>query len=167
MQAGKKLLQVIWILSVLAAVFVALPMLALMAMIVAPVMLASLAEAPLEAVLVVAWIAAGTAGLAGRALVLPRNAGIGRLRTAQALLAAGIVAALAAVVAVLALRFEIGPAVLIVGAFVVLILDGIARIHALEARAAKLVDGVGRLRAAALAMASIAGLSAIVGHLAL
>lgn len=167
MHAGKRLLQILWILSVLAAVFVALPMLALMALLVVPRMLSSFAKAPLETILFGAWIAAGIAGLAGRASTLRRNAGIRRLRTTQALLAAGIVAALAAIVAVVALGFRAGPAALLVGAFAVLIADALVRIHEIEARADALVDRAGRLRAVAVAMAAIAGIAAVVGHLAL
>jgi len=157
----------IWRIAAFLALLVALPLVALTAMVLGPAALANITNEPLLATLTTVWPAAGAAGIVGLFLGRQRNTLSPRtIRVYQALLAAGIAAALAAVF-VLAVAFPTGAAAISIAAFAVLIAEAVYRIVTLERRAAAQSTPGQRAAAALLVMATISALGALAGHLVL
>ena len=164
MDRTQKWLKVLWRLVVSVAVFVALPQLAVGLLVITPYAAGSITTEPLHALLVSLWPLAGAAGLLALLMSRQRRLRLSRVRTYQAMLAGGIVAALAAMVLI---GSEVPRALgaVCAAAFVVLIVDAAVRMHALEERAAVLAAPRDRLAALLLGLSALAALAAVAGHL--
>lgn len=163
-------LAVLWTLTVLAALFVALPFLAVWSLVVAPSVVFEHGDRPLYAVFAVLWPAAAVAGLVGLLLSRSRGRlGLRAIRIRQAFLLAGIAAALpvSGVIAAMNGLREASVTVIITVPFAVLIIQAAIELHRLEARAAAVTEPSDRIFAWLLGLGALSGVAAAAGHLAL
>ena len=157
-------LKTLWRLVVAAAVFIALPQLAIGLLVIAPHAAGALSTEPLDALLVSLWLLGGAAGLLALLMSRQRGLRLSRVRTYQAMLAGGIAAALAAM-ALIAAALPSTFGAVSAAALAVLTVDAAVRMHVLEGRAAVLAAPRDRLAALLAGLSALAALGALAGHL--